>query len=440
MRAALPFRSRRKYSLARRTLAPRRISILSTVGECNGKMRSTPWPNDTLRTVNVARAPPRCIPITMPSKTWMRSLSPSRTFTWTRTVSPARMSGRFVRCVCSIVSIAFITVLLGRPWRPPVFEVFPPRVQPLAIRRVQVGAGQQIRPPRQRAAQPFAPPPFVDLGMMPREEHLRHRLAAPHRRPGVVRVIEQPAAERIRRHRRRVPDYAGHEPHHRVEHDQRGQLAARQPVIADRQLVGHERGGDSFIDAFVPPADNRDAVQPADPLRLALIEPPPLRRHQDHRRQVAARRANRLDRAPDRLRLHDHARPAAERHIVHRPVPIVGERPKIPRAHLDESRLASPRDNAFGERRLNQLREDRDDVNRAHHDRRFRLIRPSRGVTSIRFAPTSTRRQMPSTSGISTSPPSPSSTTSSGALDPKSTRRTGPTSSPVVVTTWHPSS
>ena len=69
-------------------------SILSMIGECSGKMRSTPWPNDTLRTVNVARAPPRCMPITMPSNTWMRSLSPSRTFTCTRTVSPGLIAGR----------------------------------------------------------------------------------------------------------------------------------------------------------------------------------------------------------------------------------------------------------------------------------------------------------------------------------------------------------
>ena len=42
MRAALPLRSRRKYSLARRTLADRTTSIFWTLGECIGKMRSTP--------------------------------------------------------------------------------------------------------------------------------------------------------------------------------------------------------------------------------------------------------------------------------------------------------------------------------------------------------------------------------------------------------------
>src|SRR4029453_13578257 len=109
MRAALPLRSRRKYSLARRTRADRMTSTFAIVGECSGKMRSTPWPKETLRTVNDARRPPRCMPITMPSKIWMRSLSPSRTFTCTRTVSPDFMSGRSVNCDFSTASIAFMT-------------------------------------------------------------------------------------------------------------------------------------------------------------------------------------------------------------------------------------------------------------------------------------------------------------------------------------------
>ena len=89
------------------------------VGECSGKMRSTPWPNDTLRTVNEARVPPRCRPMTTPSKTWMRSLSPSRTFTCTRTVSPDFIAGRSVSCDFSTSSIALIAapiqVAEGRP-------------------------------------------------------------------------------------------------------------------------------------------------------------------------------------------------------------------------------------------------------------------------------------------------------------------------------------
>ena len=65
--------SARRHSFARRTLADRITSTFWMVGECSGKIRSTPWPNDTLRTVNDARVPPRCWPMTTPSKIWMRS-------------------------------------------------------------------------------------------------------------------------------------------------------------------------------------------------------------------------------------------------------------------------------------------------------------------------------------------------------------------------------
>ena len=53
------------------------ISIFSMRDVCSGKMRSTPTPYETLRTVNEARDPPRCWPITTPSKICTRSLSPS---------------------------------------------------------------------------------------------------------------------------------------------------------------------------------------------------------------------------------------------------------------------------------------------------------------------------------------------------------------------------
>src|SRR5690606_29194380 len=110
-RAALPRSARRKYSLARRTCALRTTSILSITGEWSGKIRSTPWPNETLRTVMDARVPPRCIPMTRPSNTWMRSLSPSRTLTCTLTVSPGFTAGRSMICAASTASIGVMTAL-----------------------------------------------------------------------------------------------------------------------------------------------------------------------------------------------------------------------------------------------------------------------------------------------------------------------------------------
>src|SRR3989442_2030249 len=81
----------------------------STRGECTGKVRSTPTPYDVLRTVKVSRLAPPLRPMTVPSKTWMRSLSPSTTRTCTRTVSPGLKGGTSLRsCSASMRSMGFI--------------------------------------------------------------------------------------------------------------------------------------------------------------------------------------------------------------------------------------------------------------------------------------------------------------------------------------------
>ena len=69
----------------RRTSRPGRAR---PAGSGAGKVRSTPTPYDTRRTVKVARAPSPRFRMMVPSKIWMRSFSPSMTFTWTRTLSP----------------------------------------------------------------------------------------------------------------------------------------------------------------------------------------------------------------------------------------------------------------------------------------------------------------------------------------------------------------
>src|SRR5439155_15390067 len=131
------------------------------VGECSGKMRSTPWPNETFRTVNDARVPPRCRPITTPSKICMRSLSPSRTFTCTRTVSPDLIAGRSVSWDFSTTSI----VPMSRSFQLP---------QNLALLVVERRTLQQVRPPLERAAQRFALPPPADGRVVARQQHVRH--------------------------------------------------------------------------------------------------------------------------------------------------------------------------------------------------------------------------------------------------------------------------
>ena len=257
------------------------------IGECSGKMRSTPWPNDTLRTVKVARAPPRCMPITMPSNTWMRSLSPSRTFTCTRTVSPGLIAGRLTMLAAldglngSHDSLSFASHRSRRPTCPR-FAITHPAARVFGSRARR--AGEQIRPALERALERLAPPPLLDLRVVPRQQHRRHRHAPELRRPRVLRKVEQPARERIARHRCLVADDARDQPRHRVDDHQRRQLAARQHVVADRDRLGRQvrraparrplRSGRT-----APPGDRSALSRVADRVR----EPLAVGRRQDHR-------------------------------------------------------------------------------------------------------------------------------------------------------------
>src|SRR5947209_18221498 len=79
------------------------------IGEWTGKVRSTPTPKLTFRTVNDSRTPAPWRRITAPWNTWMRSRLPSTTRTWTFTVSPGAKWGTSERrAVRSTRSVGFM--------------------------------------------------------------------------------------------------------------------------------------------------------------------------------------------------------------------------------------------------------------------------------------------------------------------------------------------
>src|SRR5206468_9385069 len=106
--------------------------------------------------------------MTTPSKIWMRSLSPSRTLTCTRTVSPDLIAGRSASCCFSTRSIA----LIAAPFLQACHSAISQFAQDLFLFFVQIGRGQQVGPPSQRAAHGFALAPAPDLGVVPREQHV----------------------------------------------------------------------------------------------------------------------------------------------------------------------------------------------------------------------------------------------------------------------------
>ncbi len=172
--------------------------------------------------------------MTMPSKTWMRSLSPSRTFTCTRTVSPDRIGGpldqlrlfdglnRLHDCSFQDSQAAQLGLRLATSELrvlPAAPAAAPACAAPLACRA-----------------------PALDLRVVARHEHVGHRQAAKHRRPRVVRVVEQPVARTSRATTDSAsPTTPGTSRATASTSTSAGSSPPRQHVVADRNLVGHER-------------------------------------------------------------------------------------------------------------------------------------------------------------------------------------------------------
>src|SRR5581483_6446548 len=204
------------------------------------------------------------------------------------------------------------------------------------------------------------PAPAVDARVVAREKHLGHAHAAKLGRARVLRAARKLAAERVVLERRRVADDAGDEPADRVDQHHGRDLGAAQYVIADRDLAGAEAGAHAVVDALVAAAHDDQARLAGELGRQRLVEAPAPGLEQDHRPRVVEHHA--LDRLEYRLRLEDHPRAAAERHVVDLAVPVVREVAQVVRVQLDDPALDRAPDDAVLERRPEHPREDRDDV------------------------------------------------------------------------------
>src|SRR5437764_3745053 len=309
-------------------------SIFSIFGECSGNVRSTPTPNDCLRTVKVSRALLPCRLITTPSNTCVRRRLPSTTWKWTFTRSPALNRGTLLSCARSRLSI---TPLIAKNVRGSHGER-PARAgadgsegpSPLRRRESPLRQCANGRP----SARPLGPalgapraPPRLDVGVMAGQEHLRHAVPAPLDRTRVVRVLGRAAerlAERLLDRALGVPERARKLADHRVADDHRRELSARQDVGPDRHDVAREVLVHPLVESLVATAEKDDfaaATQAAgELLRERVVEPPASGRERDHppalaqphRVLVVALAQRRLD----HIHPHDHPRAPAVRRVV----------------------------------------------------------------------------------------------------------------------------
>ena len=70
--------------------------------------------------------------------------------------------------------------------------------------------------------------------MIPRSQHFGDPAPFPFNRPGIMRVFEKAALKAFLLTARRGAHYPGKQPNASVEQGERGRLAARQHIVADR--------------------------------------------------------------------------------------------------------------------------------------------------------------------------------------------------------------
>src|SRR5215213_7461223 len=160
-------------------------------GEFTLKVRSTPTPLRTERTVIDRLMPPPRRRMTVPSKTWMRSRLPSLTRAETLTVSPDASAGRSVRIWSAVISSMTLKVS---------YSLMGARAdRPLAVLRVgrrSIHASlDEVRATRFRARVGLLATPLVDGAMVATQQDVRHSGAVELRGSRVLRVLQQPVGE-----------------------------------------------------------------------------------------------------------------------------------------------------------------------------------------------------------------------------------------------------
>src|SRR5579875_479187 len=347
------------------------------IGECTGKVRSTPTPKLTLRTLKVSAtrtpgvgSPRPGTPGSAPGCPRRPGRAPSRCRRGgTRARRRARWRGRRGR------SGSWQLTLLARS-RPPRGGARRRRLggrKTIAVLREEAhlvlaeaaARLDEVGTALEGARQGHGAPPGRDPAVVAAAQHLGNLEASEARRPRVLGVLEQAGGEALLARRRLVAEHPGNEPGHRLEDDEGRELATGEHVVTDGELAVHERVGDALVDPLVAAAQQGERPELGEAGAAALVESLAARREQVER----TGRSGRLHGREDRAGGEHHAGAAAEGCVVDGSPGVGGPRPQVVHGELEQPRAPGPAEDAGVRVRLDDVgedREDRDDERRAH--------------------------------------------------------------------------
>src|SRR4051794_14119883 len=168
--------------------------------------------------------------------------------------------------------------------------------------------------------------PCRDLRMIPRPQHFGDRAPFPNNRPGIMRIFEKPLIEALFLSAGGRAHYPGEQPYASIEDDHRAKLAARQHIVADRDLLDRPGFEDSLVETLEAAGEQDDAFACRELTDTSLRQRFPTRRQRKHR--TAIRHA--VDRGGEHIRAEHHPCPAAGWRIVHAAVLVGREVADVP--------------------------------------------------------------------------------------------------------------
>ena len=168
-------------------------------------------------------------------------------------------------------------------------------------------------------------------------------VAAPAGGLGVAGVLEQAVLVGLLQQRLRVAHEPREQPGDRLDDHQRGDLAAVEDVVADRELPDVVGGGvvvgHPLVDALVAAAGDDQVLVGGQLAGDRLRERRAAGGGDDQRR---AGREHGVERLAPRLGLHHHPGSAAVRGVVDGAVPVVGPLPQVVDVHGEQAPLPRP--------------------------------------------------------------------------------------------------
>jgi hypothetical protein len=224
--------------------------------------------------------------------------------------------------------------------------------------------------------------------VVPAQEDRRYREIPEHWRLRELGVLEQSLVVGFLGDRCCIDD-SRHQARDGIDHDARGDLAAGQHVVADRDLLPIQNLDRAVVDPLVASADDRDPLTRRQLLGKGLVEEPTTRRHDEDPRSGEFWSQGRLDCGDDWRGHHHHPGAATIGGAVDRAMTIVRPIADVVDVDLDDTAITGPPQNALVERTREYPGKEREDIEshegvlcrspRFRHEPRLRLAAASAG-------------------------------------------------------------